>query len=64
MGGGVFPRTGVRYKPPFLYVPGGLMPTNTPQPGDPRLRKFAWMLLGISAFMFVSIIVKTALEGP
>jgi hypothetical protein len=34
------------------------------QPNDPRLRKFGWMLLGISAFMFVSIIVKTALQGP
>jgi hypothetical protein len=31
---------------------------------DPRLRKFAWLLLGASAFMFVSIIVKTALQGP
>ena len=40
------------------------MSTNTPQPGDPRLRKFAWVLLSISAFMFISIIVKTALEGP
>ncbi len=40
------------------------MPNNTPQPGDPRLRKFGLILLGISAFMFVSIIVKTALQGP
>jgi hypothetical protein len=34
------------------------------QPGDPRLRRFGLVLLAISAFMFVSIIVKTALQGP
>ena len=31
---------------------------------DRKLRRFAWGLLAISAFMFVSIIVKTALKGP
>jgi hypothetical protein len=40
------------------------MSTNTPTPGDPRLKRFAWALLAVSALMFVSIIVKTALQGP
>ncbi len=33
-------------------------------PTDRKLRLFAWGLLGVSAFMFVSIIVKTAMQGP
>ncbi len=40
------------------------MPSTPPQPGDPRLRRYAWALLAVSAFMFISIIVKTALKGP
>lgn len=37
----------------------------TPPPASPR--KLMWIgvgLLAVSAFMFVSIIVKTALRGP
>jgi hypothetical protein len=40
------------------------MPPVAPPPSKTRLRLFAWGLLAISAFMFVSIIVKTALQGP
>jgi len=37
----------------------------TPPPVSPRkLMWFAIGLLSVSAFMFVSIIVKTALKGP
>lgn len=38
------------------------MTAPTQPPRD--LRRFAWALLAIAAFMFVSIIVKTALQGP
>ena len=36
----------------------------SPPTTDRKLRRFGWVLLALSAFMFVSIIVKTALQGP
>ncbi len=40
------------------------MPDQTPPPTPDKFRRYAWGLLAASAFMFISIIVKTALKGP
>ncbi len=40
------------------------MPPVASPPSKTRLRLFAIGLLSVAAFMFVSIIVKTALQGP
>ena len=40
------------------------MPTENPPPSRKKLNWIGVGLLAISAFMFISIIVKTALKGP
>lgn len=40
------------------------MDSKTPPPDRKKLVLFALMLLAISAFMYVSFIVKTAVKGP
>ncbi len=40
------------------------MDPKNPPPDRKKMILFALMLLGISAFMYVSFIVKTAVRGP
>jgi hypothetical protein len=40
------------------------MPADNPSPPPKNLKWFGLGLLAVSLFMFVSIIVKTALKGP